>query len=899
MLIDEFGIIWDKQAEYYPGILTAELKEKVADELFFQRAITSPPPGKCPYFPDEDRLPRLSRLFQQRRIYEECNHLRISDKSGRAHELTLDERDLLVEHLMTGEDLNITAIKKLLELGPSHKVSLENVETRTGIKGYPFDKILGDEAVMGPRWNETGDETRDAILGILARVHDHGKALRQIMPLVGGDQNLARRIVAADMPSGWGHMGRTATIKILEKLKESVVPARIAEDEAGLVHAMTADGVVYDRLPYYGEILKSYTTAPIWVSDYRRETDTPPDTNANEQKYGRIANPVVHMALNQIRKTVNAVIKKYGCPESIHIELARELNKSAKARKEIELKNAENKKASDEAATEIRKTKDRNVAVNPKNIQKYKLWKQQGGECVYTGQTISIQQLYNGEFEVDHILPRSRTFSDDLSNKAVCDIKANADKSNRAPYDAFSHDSKYDWEAIVRRAEKLPDNKSWRFESDAMERYLEDEDGFRARYGMDNSYIARVTRQYLSCLYREPQHTVAVSSKIVSMLRGKWGLMGILGSKSSGKKSRNDHRHHFIDAMVTAFATRAIIKRIMDEAKRTERENLDVFIEKIAPPIVDDIDFFQACKQATLERVQMSRKPEHSTSGQLHEDTLMGIVDGPDKNGSYICRKRKQLKDYPKLSALNKVTIQNTLPDLPEIVKARADLQSLKTTMEKLCVRAKTQLEHELLEKPKQGKKVKEPTENAIFSRARKLHNDENGNNKLILFEKNKLVNVRYDTDDTGERKAVAGFIGGRNHRKDFYFDGKGKLRWQLISMLQANDNNFIPECRKPGNRLLWSGHKEDVLLINNPDDVSEKIRVVVAKMSEAKLGVVPLFDARMASHENPEEKRKMWENGLKFFIEHQAQRIVTNELGDIVYRFPVLTKTLEPGAGS
>ena len=58
MLREEFHIIWDKQVEFHSDVLTRELKKEVENELFFQRAITSPPPGKCPYFPEEFRLPR-------------------------------------------------------------------------------------------------------------------------------------------------------------------------------------------------------------------------------------------------------------------------------------------------------------------------------------------------------------------------------------------------------------------------------------------------------------------------------------------------------------------------------------------------------------------------------------------------------------------------------------------------------------------------------------------------------------------------------------------------------------------------------------------------------------------------------------------------------------------------
>ncbi|MFQ5353033.1 MAG: hypothetical protein ACE5D3_08165, partial [Candidatus Binatia bacterium] len=82
-----------------------------------------------------------------------------------------------------------------------------------------------------------------------------------------------------------------------------------------------------------------------------------------------------------------------------------------------------------------------------------------------------------------------------MANKVVCLRSANADKSNRAPYDAFANDINYDWDLIMRMADKLPNNKKWRFEADAMKNFEEDPQAYRARYGTDNSYIARVAMQ--------------------------------------------------------------------------------------------------------------------------------------------------------------------------------------------------------------------------------------------------------------------------------------------------------------------------------------------------------------------------------------------------------------------
>jgi len=181
------------------------------------------------------------------------------------------------------------------------------------------------------------------------------------------------------------------------------------------------------------------------------------------------------------------------------------------------------------------------------------------------------------------------------------------------------------------------------------------------------------------------------------------------------------------------------------------------------------------------------------------------------------------------------------------------------------------------------GKKGKNTSDMAVYSRAIQLHKEAGGKIAFTLYEKNKLVNVRRAGN---ANRPYGGYVSGRNHRKDFYLDHTGRLCWQLVSMMNANDKNFTPRASLPGNKLLWSTHKEDVLLMDDPDDAGRRIRVVVAKFGEAKMGVIPEADARDS------KDRVMWEKGLSFFYEAGTQRVVTDALGKITWRFPALPRS-------
>ena len=60
-------------------------------------------------------------------------------------------------------------------------------------------------------------------------------------------------------------------------------------------------------------------------------------------------NPVVLRALNQARKVVNALIRKYGSPHAVHIEMARDLSRPIDERRKIERDQADYRTKNEDA----------------------------------------------------------------------------------------------------------------------------------------------------------------------------------------------------------------------------------------------------------------------------------------------------------------------------------------------------------------------------------------------------------------------------------------------------------------------------------------------------------------------------------------------------------------------
>lgn len=66
------------------------------------------------------------------------------------------------------------------------------------------------------------------------------------------------------------------------------------------------------------------------------------------------------------------------------------------------------------------------------DFEKYKLWIEQGYKSPYTGAMISLTDLFNGsKYNVDHIFARASISNDSLSNKVVCEAVINRFKSSK------------------------------------------------------------------------------------------------------------------------------------------------------------------------------------------------------------------------------------------------------------------------------------------------------------------------------------------------------------------------------------------------------------------------------------------------------------------------------------
>ena len=302
-------------------------------------------------------------------------------------------------------------------------------------------------------------------------------------------------------------------------------------------------------------------------------------------------NPVVLRALNQARKVVNSIIRRYGPPMSVNIEMARDLSHPLDERRKIE---------KEQLAFRSRNEKDReefkeqfNLADFPKgsDFLKWQLYREQHGKCLYSLQPIDIDWLLRpGYVEVDHALPYSRSYDDSKNNKVLVLKAENQNKGNRTPYEYLGGaENSPRWLAYAAYVES---NKMYR--QAKRNRLLRKDFGgkeaeaFRERNLNDTRYICKFFKNYVERHLKlaegsQAKRCVVLSGQMTAFLRHRWGL---------AKDRAQSDRHHALDAAVIAACTHGMVKRLSDYTRRKElKEITKGFVDLETGEMIDPAQF--------------------------------------------------------------------------------------------------------------------------------------------------------------------------------------------------------------------------------------------------------------------------------------------------------------------
>ncbi len=623
MIEAEFDALWQAQAAYQPAVFTLEAYKCLKDVLLFQRPLKPVPVGRCTLIPTQPRAPLALPSTQQFRILQEINNLRYFNDDATTTPLSLAQRETVFNALSKQSKCTFPALIKLLGLPKNTQFNLQEAK-RDHLKGNLTQVILQADDAFGARWHSFDADLQEAIVLKLMQDDNQATLIAWLMEHTGIDEATASRLEEKHLPEGYGSLSSAAINRILPPLKAAVVTYDKAVLSAGFdshsALGANRDGEVWDKLPYYGKAL----TRSVGFG-----TNNPDD--ADDICYGRINNPTVHIGLNQVRRVVNALIKTYGHPSEVIVEVTRDLKISKERQKEINIEQTKNKKRNDDWVSQACRT----LNINPDFLdkgkrrelsQKMQLWQELNlkdpmqRHCPYTGDLISIELLLSAHVEIEHILPYARTLDDTMHNKTVCMVRANRLKGNQTPFEAFGvNESAY--AALLQRVAHMPINKRKRFASDGYQQWLGADGGdFMARALNDTAYLSKVAKEYLQLICPGTNNVRAIPGRMTALIRGKFGLNELLSGDES--KNRNDHRHHALDAAVIGITDTALLQKFSRANSSAKTKQMNRLLDRLEYPW----ETYRAHVERGLAGITVSFKPNHSYEGAMHEDTAWGLL---------------------------------------------------------------------------------------------------------------------------------------------------------------------------------------------------------------------------------------------------------------------------------
>lgn len=586
MYREELALIFSQQAQYH-GVLSDQTQAHIEDIIFHQRPLKLKKDrvGKCSLESGSKRCAVARLEYQRFRYLQDINNLQyLSPYTDRWESLSTEDRGKLATLFDKKASIPFAGIRKALGLDKKMEFNLE-----TGVKKLRGNTTACAIRQVYPAWDTLDASQQQEMVEDLLSIRKKSALKTRLINHWGLSGEDAVHLCMVELEPEYGNVSLKAIRKLLPFLEEG----KIYSD------ARVSAGYGYEKT----------------VDEVARKLGRPPE----------LPNPIVNKALHELKRVVNALIAEYGKPDVIRIEMARDLEMNTKRYKTFVSQQKKNTKANDKAVEvfqdEAKKHPSLGLSKYPSRDQKlrYRLWEDQNHCCAYSGQMISRGALFSADVEVDHIIPYSQSLDDSYMNKVVCFARENHFKGQRTPVDAFGG-SEEKWHQITRALAnwgKTFPSKRKRFYTKGEEL----EKDFIGSQLTDTRYIAREAGNYLEKLGCDITFTRGV---MTSWLRRQWELNDLIGK--TDLKERSDHRHHTIDAVVTACIDRSLYNALAKQAKSLEREHSRLSMNDLYfdPPI-------EAIKDQLRERLEkliVSHVPQRKITGAYHEDTGVGYIEG-------------------------------------------------------------------------------------------------------------------------------------------------------------------------------------------------------------------------------------------------------------------------------
>ncbi len=536
---------------------------------------------------------------------------------------------------------------------------------------------------------------------------------------------------------------------------------------------------------------------------------------------------------------------------------------------------------------------------------RYKLWLEQRYRSPYTGQIIPLNKLFTHEYEIEHIIPQSRYFDDGFNNKVICEAEVNKLKDKQLGFEFIKNHHGYkvsdrisildvaDYEEFVKQ--NYAKNRTKRNKllmEDIPEKMIE-------RQLNDTRYISKYISNLLSNIVRDDKegsnddgfnskNLLPGNGRITSRLKQDWGLEAVWNdlilprfdrmnqltnsndftawnekhqkflptvpielSKGFSKK-RIDHRHHALDALVIACATRDHINLLNNESAKSELKRYDLqhklrlqemYLDKDGKERTAFKAFIKPWKNFTMEAKNALEKIVVS----FKQNTRV-INKATNYYEKFVEKNGKKEKGIVKQEGTNWAIRK---PLHAETVSGKVQLDRIKSAKGKILTATRKNLDSSFNEKiigsitdtgiqkillnylkAKGGKPelafspegIEEMNQNIA------LYNDGKQHQPILkvrVFEQGS----KFALGETGNKKdKYVEAAKGTNLFFGVYADKEGKRSYDTIPLdivieRQKQGLSSVPETNEKGHRLLFSLSPNDLVYVHEEGEIFDKVR--------------------------------------------------------------------------
>ncbi|MBP7395475.1 MAG: type II CRISPR RNA-guided endonuclease Cas9 [Flavobacterium sp.] len=882
MYVDEFELIWNKQAQFHSE-LTEELKTTFGGRkldgykedgiLFHQRPLRSQKHlvGNCAFETTKTKCPISAIPFEQFRVWQwvntvECNGEKISE----------EEKEKIVDFLYANEKPDFKKIRKAI--GKESAEFKFNYKDDDKIVGTYTISNLSNKKYFGKKWFDFTEKEQEDIWHVLYFFDSKSNLKDYAIKNWNFNEDQAIAISKFNVKDGYSSLSRKAIANILPFLQmgytydiavvlggiKNVFGSeweKLSDEKRNFFHDNVYEIVRSKTKGGFIETIKDILRNDYSISDHQMRKlyhhsatidvaelmDKLPLGKEADDEIQKIKNPIVITALFELRKLVNELIDEHGKIDEIKVEMARDLKVSKSERYKTRRNQQRLEKENDRVKVEVLKYTN----LSHDNILKFKLWEECKRTCPYTGLSIPINELFTNKWQIEHIHPWSKSLNDSFSNKTLCLGTENIKKGNKTPFEYYGNDEA-NWSAIKERALKLfsftkeyPDsyNKFKRFVKQSFD------DDFTSRQLNDTRYISKEAKNYLSKICK---NVMVSPGQATSNLRQKWGLNHILNDENA--KTREDHRHHAIDALVMACTKLSYVQELSKWNRYNRAYDLKQFslpwdsFRRDAEIAVDNIliSHKKISNDITIRFKTVEKNGKKYTNkgvaarGQLHKETVFGKRTF---NGEEAFHVRKAIDSLETAKQIDKVVDETT---------------------RKLILKRVNEL----------GGFVKDKVPANTFFVV-----DENGIKQPQIFLPNKngdpvpILKVRMKENIGGAEKLkdkVNQWVNPRNnHHVLIYKDEKGNLKEEVVTfwtVVERKSKGFpIYQLPAEGKEIVTALHINDMFLLGlNEDEINWEnpdfnlLKEHLYRVQKFTSGDYYFRIAKTSSIQNMEEKQQI-----------------------------------------